>query len=140
MTYLKTVWIGSTDGYGTISGDQLEAKLAMPESSGGTVEGSDPKELLASSAAACYTMTFTAMIASRGLKVIEFTMETRAMETENGIKIMHSPQVVLPKNAASKDIENIERMFVTADRGCFVGNLLKKGGAQIDVKGEISTE
>lgn len=64
-TNLKTVWDGNTKGNGRIKANFLETNIAIPESLGGSGEGAEPKELLITSAAACYTMTLVTMLETR---------------------------------------------------------------------------
>ncbi|WP_077596146.1 OsmC family protein [Oceanobacillus kimchii] len=140
-TNLKTVWNGSTKGNGNIEANYLDTKIAIPESSGGSGEGADPKELLVTSAAACYTMTLVAMLEARKLPVDQFTMDSEGTNSkEEGFKVIHYPHITLSANATEKEIRSVNRAFKAADKGCAVGNMLKKADAQIDIVGKVSVE
>ncbi|MBY7142001.1 OsmC family protein [Virgibacillus sp. NKC19-3] len=140
-TNVKTVWNGDTKGNGSMKANYLNTKIAIPESSGGTGEGTDPKELLVTSAAACYTMTLVAMLEARKLPVDQFTMNSEGTNSrEEGFQIIHYPYIILSANATEKDIQSVNRAFTSADKGCAVGNMLKKADVQIDIVGNVSVE
>ncbi|HZH63113.1 MAG TPA: OsmC family protein [Metabacillus sp.] len=136
---LKTVWNGNTKGNGRIQGNGFETKIAIPEPLGGTGEGAEPKGLLVSSAAACYSMTLVAMLEARKLNVTGLTMNSEATNSkEEGFKITHYPVVLLSAESTEEQIESANRTFMAADKACAVGNMLKKADAQIDIVGKVS--
>ncbi|MEM1503635.1 OsmC family protein [Domibacillus sp. 8LH] len=138
-TNVKTVWNGNTKGTGKIKADRLETNIAIPESLGGSGEGTEPKELLVSSAAACYSMTLVAMLETRKLPVAELTMKSEATNSkEEGFKIIHYPYVILSADATEEQIQAANRAIVAADKGCAIGNMLKKAEVQIDFEGKVS--
>lgn len=138
MAHLKTVWNGSTKGTGTITADKMDTQIAIPTVSGGSGEGANPTELLAASAASCYAMTLIALTAARNLPVKNLTMATDAVNSKDqGLKIVHYPEVTMLENATEEEIKFVERAFNTADMGCHVGNLLKRADAEIKIEGKI---
>lgn len=140
-TTLKAVWNGDTKGSGTIKAGHLDTKIAISESSGGTGEGAEPKEFLLSSAATCYIMTLVAILDSRELPVVDLEMDSEVtVSKEEGFKITHYPHIILSADATDKQKETAERAFTTADRGCSIGNLLKKADVQITVKSKLSEQ
>lgn len=139
MAHLKTVWNGSTKGSGTITADKMDAQIAIPTVSGGSGDGANPTELLAASAASCYAMTLIALTAARSLPVSSLSMATDAMNSKDrGLKIVHYPEVNMPKSATEEEIKFVERAFNTADMGCHIGNLLKRADAEIKIEGKIT--
>lgn len=141
MAHLKTVWNGSTKGTGTITADKMDTQIAIPTVSGGSGEGANPTELLAASAASCYAMTLIVLTAARNLPVKNLTMATDAVNSKDqGLKIVHYPEVTMPENATEEEIKFVERAFNTADMGCHVGNLLKRADAEIKIEGKIIFE
>ncbi|MFC0273235.1 OsmC family protein [Metabacillus herbersteinensis] len=136
---LNTVWHGNTKGNGTIQGNGFETNIAIPESLGGSGEGAEPKGLLVSSAASCYSMTLVAMLETRKLNVTGLTMNSEATNSkEEGFKITHYPNIVLSADATEEQIESANRAIVAADKGCAVGNTLKKADVQINIEGKVS--
>ena len=140
-TTLKTVWDGTVSGQGNIKAGYLDTNIAIPAPVGGSGEGADPKELLVSAAAACYTMTLVTILETRQLRVARLTMDSEATDSkEEGFKIVHQPHLVLPADASEEQIQLANRAFGTADKGCGVGNMLKKADVQIDIDGKVSLE
>lgn len=141
MSHLKTVWNGSIQGNGTITGDKMDTPIAIPTVSGGSGDGANPTDLLAASAASCYAMTLIALTTARNLPVIGLKMTTDALNTKDkGLNIVHYPEISLPESATEEEIKFVERAFNTADMGCHVGNLLKRADAEIKIEGKILFE
>jgi lipoyl-dependent peroxiredoxin len=135
---LKLNWNGNTKGNGTIKGDALETKVAIPQSSGVSGKGTNPKELLVASAASCYKLTLVAMLEARKLPVVGLSMETEATNSkEEGFKITHYPQVILSAEATEEEKQTAKRTIEAADKGCKVGNMLKKADVQINIIGKV---
>jgi len=138
-TKLKTTWNGNMKGNGTIKSDRLDTPIAIPNSLGGTGDGTDPKSLLIASAAACYSMTLVAILQNRKLPVSELTMESEVADfKETGFSIDHRLQVNLAPDATDEQIDAVKSAFQAADKACTIGNLLKKAGAQIQIDGSVS--
>jgi lipoyl-dependent peroxiredoxin len=137
-TNIKAVWIGGIAGNGTLKAEYLETNIAVPASKGGSGKGANPSELLISSATTCYIATLTFMLETRKLPVVELTVNSEATISDNGFNITHYPQIILSADATEAQVQSAQRAFEGADRGCQVGNLLKKAGAVIDAKGNVS--
>lgn len=137
-TNMKAVWNGGIQGKGTLKAEHLETNIAVPESKGGSGDGANPSELLVSSATTCYIATLTFMLETRKLPVIELTVNSEATISDEGFTITHYPQIVLSTNAKAGQVQSAQRAIEGADRGCEVGNLLKKAGVTIDTKGRVS--
>lgn len=136
---LKITWTGDIKGRGIIKADNLETHLAIPKSFNGSGEGTDPKELLVSSAASCYITTLVAMLEGRKLPVIELTMDSKATNSkEEGLKIIHSPYVTLSVDVTEEQKQAANRAIAAADKACTVGNILKKADVQIDIEGKVA--
>ena len=139
MAHLKTVWNGSTKSSGTITADKMDTQIAIPTVSGGSGDGANPTELLAASAASCYAMTLIALTAARNLPISSLSMTTDAETSKDqGLKIIHYPEVNMPESATEEEIKFVERAFNTADMGCHIGNLLKRADAEIKIEGRIT--
>ncbi|WP_054860583.1 OsmC family protein [Gracilibacillus sp. JCM 18860] len=141
MAEIKMVWNGNTKGNGKIQGENLKTDIAIPQSLGGSGEGTDPKELLLASAATCYATTLVYMLETKDLPVIEFTMKSKAnVSREDGIQIIHQPHIVLSSEATEKQSQAADRAFISADKSCAVGNILKKADAQITIEGKVTVK
>ncbi|MDY0406467.1 OsmC family protein [Virgibacillus sp. 179-BFC.A HS] len=140
-TKLKTVWNGGAKGSGNIKANYLETNIAIPESSGGSGKGAEPKELLITSATACFTMTLTGMLEGRKLPVTQMTVDTESTKSkEEGFKITHSPHITLDIDATEAQVQSAHKAIEIADKRCEVGNLLRKAGVQIKAEGKVSIE
>ncbi|MGM0855364.1 MAG: OsmC family protein [Bacillota bacterium] len=139
QTKANVVWHNGVKGNGVLKTGFLDAKVAIPTVLGGSGNGAFPKEVLVASVTTCYTSVLVSMIESRGLPVLEISVDSEASIFDDEFKIIHHPHIVLSENATDKQVQSAERLFVAADRGCVVGNLLKKAGVKIEVQGKIST-
>ncbi|WP_121614289.1 OsmC family protein [Mesobacillus foraminis] len=137
----RTVWNGNTKGNGRIEANNLETTIAISEGSGGSGEGTGPKELLVSSAAACYIMTLVAILETRNLPVVQLTMDSEAsISKQEGFKIIHNPNIVLSAGATEEQIQTTNRAIQSADKGCAIGKMLKRADVQIDILGNVSVQ
>ncbi|MGK9184781.1 OsmC family protein [Priestia filamentosa] len=139
-TNVKVIWQDGIKGHGSLKAEVLDTKIAVPTEFGGSGNGASPKEVLIASATACYSSVLTSLIESRNLPLVEMMIESKGMTSDDELKIVHHPHIVLSKNATEKQIQIAERLFATADKGCIVGNLLKKADVNIEIQGEISTK
>ncbi|MGM0878752.1 MAG: hypothetical protein ACQEWV_29765 [Bacillota bacterium] len=80
------------------------------------------------------------MIESRELPIVEVNVNSDGLISYDEFKIIHQPRLVLSESATEKQIQSANRLFAAADKGCVVGNLLKKANVKIEVQGEISTK
>ncbi|WP_050182305.1 OsmC family protein [Domibacillus robiginosus] len=142
MTNMKTtvniVWHDGLKGNGSLKADFLDTKVAIPAAFGGSGNGSSPKELLIASATACYTSVLVSMTESRELPVTEVTVNSEGFLSDDELKIIHHPYIVLSEGVTEKQIEAANRLFAAADKGCTVGNLLKKADVKIEIQGKVS--
>ncbi len=137
-TNVNAVWNGGTTGNGILKAAYLDTKIAIPTDLKGSGNGTDPKELLVSSATTCYIATLTSILENRKLPIIKHIVNSEATISDNVFTITHNPQIVLSNEATKAQIQSAERAIVGADRACEVGNLLKKAGVIIETKGNVS--
>jgi lipoyl-dependent peroxiredoxin len=137
---VNAVWDGGVKGNGTLKTDFLDTKIAIPTSLGGSGNGANPKEVLVSSVTTCYTATLVFMLESRKLPVAELTVDSETNISDNEFKITHYPYIVLSSDATQEQIESAHRATEAADKGCEVGNMLKKADVKIEVQGKVSSK
>ena len=82
--------------------------------------------------------TLTFMLETRKLPVVELTVNSEANISDEGFTITHHPQIVLSADATEDQVQSANRAIEGADRGCEVGNLLKKAGVVIEAEGKVS--
>lgn len=137
---VNTVWYGNAKGDGRIKANELQTKIAIPETLGGSGEGADPKGLLVSSAASCYLSTLVYMLQTKQLPVTGMIMRTEANNLKEGFSITHYPHIVLSANSTEEQIASANGLVEAADKACTVGNLLKKADVKIEIQGKVSLE
>lgn len=137
-TNVNTVWYRNIKGSGRIKANQMQTQIAIPESFGGSGEGANPMEMLVSAAVACYTSTLTITLDTQQLPIAGLIMDSEATQSEEGMRIVHFPHIVLAADATEEQVESAREAVVTAEQNCFIGNMLIKGGVQIEVKGKVS--
>ncbi|WP_276314432.1 OsmC family protein [Paenibacillus xylanexedens] len=114
----------------------------MPVLKGGSGEGVEPKQLLMSSAAACYLMTLVYMLDQSRIPVFELSMVTEGETNPDGhLTIIHRPHIIL-KNSESTSQNKVmaETLQQSAEENCQIGQLLTKSDVQITVEGYVSLE
>lgn len=139
-TKLVAVWNGGSMGNGTLKGDNIDTKIAISKSSGGSGDGAEPKELLVSAALTCYIETLTYMLDSRKVPVDALSINSESTVSDKGFHIMHYPQIILTAGATEEDVQTAQKIIDGADRGCKVGNLLRKAGLIIEVQGNVTVK
>lgn len=139
-TKLVAVWNGGSMGNGTLKGDNIDTKIAISKSSGGSGDGAEPKELLVSAALTCYIETLTYMLDSRKVPVDALSINSEATVSDKGFNVIHYPQITLTADATEEDVQTAQKVIEGADRGCKVGNLLRKAGLKIEVQGNVTVK
>jgi peroxiredoxin-like protein len=139
-TKVKAVWNGGIMGTGSLKGENVDTQIAISKSSGGNGNGAEPQELLVCSATTCYIETLTYMLESRKLPVVELMINSEATVSEDGFHIIHYPKIILDTNATEELIQSTYRVIEGADRGCKVGNLLRKAGIIINIEGKVTIQ
>ncbi|AZV50814.1 OsmC family protein [Bacillus halotolerans] len=136
---LNAVWKGGVEGNGIIKSQYIDTPIAIGTEYGGNGEGASPKEILVSSVQACYVATLVSMVESRKLPVVSIEVDSEMVASDSSFDIIHYPRVVLSADATEKEVQSMERVSEAADRACIVGNMVKKAGVEIEVKGKVST-
>lgn len=134
---LKLQWIGSVKGKGSIESLFLSNPIAIPTMFGGTGEGNSPIDLLVSSAASCYLLTLVGMLNAQKLDDIELSLNTETEPESKKLTIKHFLEVRVPNDFNDNQINIIEDIINKADRGCHIGNMLRKAEVEIHVKGFV---
>lgn len=137
---VNAVWNDGVKGNGTLNANFLETKIAIPTSIGGSGDGANPKEVLVSSVTTCYTATLVFLLESRKLPVVALTVDSEANIADKEFKITHYPHIVLSSDATQEQIESAQRAAEAAEKGCEVGNLLKKADVKIEVQAKVSAK
>ena len=64
-------------------------------------------------------------------------MNSEANISDNEFKIIHYPHIVLSADASDEQVQSAQRATEEAEKGCEVGNILKKADVKIKVLGKV---
>lgn len=134
---LKIQWNGSIKGKGSIQSLFLDNSIAIPTIFGGTGEGNSPIDLLVSSAASCYLLTTVGMLNAQKIADIELNLNTKTDPESKTLIIHHFLEIRIPADFNDNQINIIENIIHKADKGCHIGNMLRKSDVEIYVKGLV---
>lgn len=134
---VNAVWTGGVKGNGTLKGEYLDTKIAIPTSLGGSGNGAHPKEVLVASVTTCYTAILTTVLEKKKLPVAELIVKTEADLSDDKFKIIHFPEITLSEDASDEQVQTAERATEEAEEQCEVGNILKKADVEIKVLGKV---
>jgi peroxiredoxin-like protein len=123
-------WQGNREGTGIIrlpGGANLD--VSVPKELDGPGIGTNPEELLISSANNCYMITLAAMLSNRKIEVEKLEVSSEGVVEKAGGKlqfkqIIHKP-VISIKESTGVTVEKLEEIAIRADKACFIGNTLR---------------
>ena len=139
--YLTANWPGRRNDVGDIEAGNLKTKVSIPPEMDGPGIGTNPDEMLLGAAATCYIITLAAMLERSGLEKESLTMESEAIvDVTNGVftykKIIHRPSIVLPSDAAEKELKLAERLAKKAETSCMISRAIQ-GNVAIELDAVI---
>jgi len=134
-TYLlKGEWSGGRNSVGHIESSGITSKLSAPANLDGPGVGTNPEELLLSSAAGCYMITLASLLTNRSIPYIRIELESEAfVENDKGLRfdrIEHRPTVVVEGQV---DVEKVKSLTLHAEHACMVSSALR-GNVEVTVK------
>lgn len=137
---IKGSWEGGRNGNGIMTTNGVEIPVSAPADLAGPGMGSNPEELLITSASTCYTITLAAILSKRGINYshIEINSEGVVQEEGNTLtfkEIIHRPVIILSYGDEEKK-KVVEQLAEQAEKACFIGKTLKPG-VTISVQPEI---
>lgn len=137
LFHLNADYQGGLSGQGRIHGQGLEVTFSAPTVLGGKGEGTNPEELLAAAASACFLITFGAVTQFQGIEITGVSNRTEIGATKDGgfhiTHVTHFPIVRIPKNG---NAEKVRMALERAEAGCLIG-LAIKGNVKASVEARI---
>jgi len=126
-------WSGGRDGSGQVKADRsgVGIPLSVPPEFGGTSgTGTNPEELLTTSLAACYSITFGIIAVNRKLPYTGLEVSAVGEVEENGPqftykKITVRPTIRLSADATDEQAKMAEDMAHKADSYCIITNAVR---------------
>lgn len=135
--HMEADWQGGRLSTGTIKGEGLQASISVPAKLGGPGKGTNPEELLISSAMTCYLITLAAILDKRKIPVHSITLQSEGKLTvEEGNlgfrAIIHRPLVRLMEQS-EEIIQNATHAAHRAEQVCMISKALR-GNVEITVE------
>jgi peroxiredoxin-like protein len=128
--FINGTWEGDRNGTGIIkSNGGLNNAVSAPKDFDGPGIGSNPEELLISSANTCYMITLAAIFSNRKIKVdkLEVISEGLLGKVEGKFtfkQIIHRP-IITVSSDENVTIEKLQELAVRAEEKCFISNTLR---------------
>ncbi|MFS0862405.1 OsmC family protein [Fredinandcohnia sp. 179-A 10B2 NHS] len=137
---VKGTWTGNRNGEGTISTNGLQTVVSAPKELDGPGNGTNPEELLISSATTCYMITLAAVLSNREIEYIRLDVTSEGTVRKDGKrlvfeKITHKP-VISVTQADKELVEKLEQLAHRAERACFISQTLK-GNVEVIVEPSV---
>jgi peroxiredoxin-like protein len=127
---IKGTWEGDRNGTGIIKSDGgLNNVVSAPKDFDGPGVGSNPEELLISSANTCYMITLAAMLSNRKIKVEKLEVDSQGVlgKVEGKFtfkQIIHRPIITIG-SVENVTVEKLQELAVKAEEKCFISNTLR---------------
>ncbi|MGD8190895.1 OsmC family protein [Brevibacillus ginsengisoli] len=140
LFHMEAEWQGGRLSTGAIKGEGLQASISVPAELGGPGQGTNPEELLISSAMTCYTITLAAILEKRKIPFQSLTVRSEGKLTvEEGNlgfrEIIHRPIIRLMEQ--SEEIrQNANHAAHRAEQVCMISKAIR-GNVEIKVEPTI---
>jgi peroxiredoxin-like protein len=128
--FINGSWEGNRNGTGIIKSDGgLNNAVSAPKDFDGPGIGSNPEELLISSANTCYMITLAAMLSNRKIHVEKFEVKSEGVLDKVDGKftfkqIIHRPIITIGSDS-NVTVEKLQELAVNAELKCFISNTLR---------------
>ena len=136
-------WNGGRDGSGSVTAERsgVANSISVPPEFQGPGNGTNPEELLTSSIASCYSMTFGIIAANQKLPVSSLEVKAVGEVEQNGAmftykKITIRPTITVTADATDDQVAKVKDMAHKADSYCIITNAVR-GKVEIGVEEEI---
>lgn len=140
---LKGTWSGGRLGQGRIDTGGLGSAVSVPTELGGPGEGTNPEDMLLGSASTCYMITLASVLSNRQLPVVELTLNSELIASDEGglhiESITHRPTIVLAADATPEQLDMAEKATHRAEQACMISKSMK-GNVEFSVEPTISKQ
>lgn len=122
-------WEGNRNGSGVMTTNGVNVPYSAPDSLEGPGIGSNPEELLITSASTCYMITLAAILSRRKINYshLEINSEGIVVEEGNNLifkEIIHRPVIFLSTGDEEKENEVIQ-LAQRAEKACFISQTIR---------------
>lgn len=125
-------WTGGREGSGKVTSQHSGTSnpIAVGKEFNGTGQGTNPEELLASSVASCYTITFGIIAQNRKIPVQSIETQAVGEVEQNGAQFTYTsmtirPTITLEAGATEDQVKLAEDMAHKADLYCIITNAVR---------------
>ena len=121
-------WQGGRAGVGETAAQHVSTMISLPRELGGSARGTNPEEMLFSTAAACYLIKRG--IATERLEVVSTgTMDDEKLKIT---RIVHEPKVKLASAPTAEQRSSIAEAIHRAEQMCLISNAIR-GNVEVAV-------
>jgi len=125
-------WHGGREGGGKVTAEHsgTSNSISVPKEFQGPGNGTNPEELLSSSIAACYTMTFGIIAQNRKIPIKSISTQAIGQVEQNGAQFTYTamtirPTITLESGATEDQAKLAEDMAHKADLYCIITNAVR---------------
>lgn len=134
-TFKQTLdWPGQRNAIGKVQIAEAILDFSIPKALDGPGQGTNPDELLLSSAAGCYLITLATMLERSSISVSALKLSSELIvEVKDGIfKVVELHHFPVIKGYPKAKTKMVERIVHKADERCMISNALK-GNVEIKI-------
>jgi peroxiredoxin-like protein len=132
-------WQGGRAGQGETAAQHVSTMISLPKELGGAARGTNPEEMLFSTAAACYLITLGIILEKRGIPTERLEVITTGTMDDEKLKItkiVHEPKIRLMSAPTAEQQTSIAEAIHRAEQMCLISNAIR-GNVEVVV---LSTE
>lgn len=144
LFHLTSVWLGDSDGDGTLTADGWTLEYGVPPQLGGRPGRTNPEELLLGALAACYSATLAYLAERRRLPVarIDIALEGEIVRQLGGTlkyrAIRLSPKITLEGDDEAQRKAVLDAAH-KAEQYCIISNAVR-GNVELTITPEVITK
>jgi peroxiredoxin-like protein len=128
-------WQGGRAGQGETAAQHVSTMISLPQELGGSARGTNPEEMLFTTAAACYLITLGIILEKRGIATERLEVVTTGTMDDEKLKItkiVHAPKVVLMAAPSAEQKTSLAEAIHRAEQMCLISNAIR-GNVEVTI-------
>jgi len=128
---------------GQTAGEHVNTMISLPKGLDGAARGTNPEEMLASTAAACYLITLGIILEKREIAAERLEVTSTLTMDAQKIKItklVHEPKVKLTSAPTAEQRSSIANAIERAEQMCPIANAIRGNVEIVVVSNEATIE
>lgn len=120
---------------GETAAQHVSTMISLPRELGGSARGTNPEEMLFSTAAACYLITLGIILEKRGIATERLEVVSTGTMDDEKLKItriVHEPKVKLASAPTAEQRSSIAEAIRRAEQMCLISNAIR-GNVEVAV-------